>query len=483
MSRGVRGTGDQWDVKGQDVPGGRFSRSLVMGLGNVEDAERKKEIKRRRQALNRLRAHARNAEDHRDREALWALIPKIGLSGFPTWDEVVAAVREVDYLALAHRGELHAETNARRDRDADNSERRTCAHSVDEYLRWQETQEFAEETTATATSVLRRLLQVSDADGERYAIRRIASLVRSDGSRALDKLAESKRAGGRVSKKTYRKNRKILKAWFNWELQREKDRAEEYHRQPVYSINVFDARNSGYSVPTKDASATVDDTDTRRFYPEEMTALLEAASLLWKIILIVMRCLGLRPGEFIHLRWLEDVRPLPDGNGYEIRLEGGRGRDPRCKCRQCVSEKGWAPKNGPRRYVLDRRYDERGWITPAIEALDRWVRMRRPNRGDFMFPDPDNHERSWSSHKVNRALHELGEAAGVPTGMNKRGSRTFHSLRHTCASELLEIGVDHAHAAYWIGDTLREFERTYGRPTDEAMARSIFAPLSARQSS
>ena len=148
MSRGVRGTGDQWDVKGQDVPGGRFSRSLVMGLGNVEDAERKKEIKRRRQALNRLRAHARNAEDHRDREALWALIPKIGLSGFPTWDEVVAAVREVDYLALAHRGELHAETNARRDRDADNSERRTCAHSVDEYLRWQETQEFAEETKA-----------------------------------------------------------------------------------------------------------------------------------------------------------------------------------------------------------------------------------------------------------------------------------------------------------------------------------------------
>lgn len=60
MSRGVRGTGDQWDVKGQDVPGGRFSRSLVMGLGSVERGERNKERKRRRQALNRIRAHARN---------------------------------------------------------------------------------------------------------------------------------------------------------------------------------------------------------------------------------------------------------------------------------------------------------------------------------------------------------------------------------------------------------------------------------------
>jgi integrase len=481
MSRGKRGTGDQWDVKGQDVPGGRFSRSLVMGLGNVEEPERKEEVKRRRQALNRIRAHARNADDHRDREALWALIRKIGFSGFPTWKDVVRAVTEVDFLALAHRGELHAETNARRDRDADNSERRTCTHSVDEYLRWQETEEFAEDTIATATSVLRRMLEVPDADDERYGIRRIASLVRSDGKRTLDTLAMSERAGRRVSKKTEQKNRKVLKAWFEWELQREKDRAEEYHRQPVYSINVFDAKNAGYSVPTKDASATVDDNDTRRFYPEEMTALLEAASLMWKIILVVMRCLGLRPGEFIHLRWLDEVRPLPDGNGYEVRLEGGRGRDARCKCRQCKSRKGWAPKNGPRRYVLDRRYDERGWITPAIDALDRWVRMRRPNRGDFVFPDPSNHQRSWSNNKVNRALHELGEAAGVPTGMSKRGSRTFHSLRHTCASELLEIGIDHAHAAYWIGDTLREFERTYGRPTDEAMARSIFAPVATHR--
>jgi integrase len=63
----------------------------------------------------------------------------------------------------------------------------------------------------------------------------------------------------------------------------------------------------------------------------------------------------------------------------------------------------------------------------------------------------------------------------VVTGLRNQGSRTFHSLRHTCASELLEAGVTHPHAAYWIGDTLREFLATYGRPTDEEMARAIFS--------
>jgi integrase len=107
--------------------------------------------------------------------------------------------------------------------------------------------------------------------------------------------------------------------------------------------------------------------------------------------------------------------------------------------------------------------------------------MRKPARGDFLFSDPDDHGRPWTSNKLNKALHALGRAAGVTTGRDKPGSRTFHSLRHTCASELLEAGVDHAHAAWWIGDSLREFQKTYGRPTDEAMARSIFAPGSGRR--
>lgn len=476
MSRGVKGTGDAWDVKGKDVPNGRLSRSLIKGLSAFDKEEREEERRKRRMALDRLRVHARNVEDPLDREALWALVPLIGRVGYPSWDEVVAARTAVDYLALAHRGELHAETNARKRRDADKSEKRTCAHSVLEYLSWQELEGFAPSTTAAAASCLRRMLKVKDHEGEEYAERRIATLVRADGRRVREDLAYSDRHDRRVAKSTRKKNEKILKAWFTWELQRERERAEDRNRQPVYSINIFRSTESGYSSPTKDPTATVEDIDSRRFYPDEMKALLQAAGFMWTIILTVMRCLGLRPGEFIHLRWLEEVRPLPDGNGYEVRLEGGRGRDKRCKCLQCRTDRGWAPKNGPRKYILDRRYDERGWLTPAIDALDRWVKVRAPQRGDFLFPDPDDHERPWTSNKVNDGLHDLGDKAGVVTGLNNRGSKTLHSLRHTCASELLEIGVDHAHAAYWIGDTLREFEKTYGRPSDEAMSRSIFAP-------
>jgi hypothetical protein len=55
--------------------------------------------------------------------------------------------------------------------------------------------------------------------------------------------------------------------------------------------------------------------------------------------------------------------------------------------------------------------------------------------------------------------------------MKERGSRTFHSGRHTCACETLEAGISHPHAAFWIGDTLQEFVKTYGKPGPHAMAR------------
>lgn len=481
MSQDKPMTGDQWDVKGKDVPGGRVTRSLRKGLSRLNKSERKDEIKRRHKALNRLRVHARNVEDSSDCQALWALVPKIGLVGFPTWKEVVSAIQKTDFLSLAHRGEVHAESNARRSQGAQNSARRNCAQSVDEYLRWQEDNEFAEDTYATAASTLRRMLLINYADNEKYESRRVATLARSDGRRILDNLAESDRTGERVIKSTRRKHRKILMAWFNWELQRERERAEDLNRQPLFSINIFMRKDSGYSSPTKDAAATMKDIDTRRFFPDEMIALLAAADLMWQLILIVTRCLGLRSGEFIHLRWMDDVRELPNGHGYEVLIEGGRGKDPRCKCRQCKSRKGWAPKNGPRRYILDRRYDEKGWLGPACDALDTLVKLRSPGRGDFLFADPSDHGRPFTNNKLNQGLHEVGRKAGVVTGMQNRGSRTFTSLRHTCASELLELGVDHAHAAYWIGDTLKVFQQTYGRPTDEAMARSIFAPASIKK--
>lgn len=472
MSAG-KGTGDRWDVKGLDVPRGRFNRSVVMGLSALDPAARKKEKKARHAALDRLRAVARDLEGE-DRDAIWSLIRLIGRRGYVTWEEVVAARNKSEILTLAQRGELHAETDARRDRGAQSSERRTCAHGVDEYLRWQEKEEFAPDTMATAASLLRRVLNVEDAERVRYADRRVASLTRSDSDRILDELRTSDRTGERVSASTRAKQRKILKAWMQYELLKELDRAEEQRRSALFSVNVFAETKARYSKPSKDAKKTLDDVLTRRFFPDQMRSLLEAARGMWFYMIVCTRRLGLRPGEVVHIRWMEDVTPLPDGNGYEIRLEGGRGRDRRCGCRQCLSAKGWSPKNGPRRYFLDRRHDSLGWIGEICDALDSWIKIRKPERGDLLFPDPDNWERGMSNNKLNKGLHEIATRAGVVTGLGKRGAKTFHSLRHTCGSELLEAGITHPHAAYWIGDTLREFVATYGRPTDEAMAAAIF---------
>src|SRR5690606_35927504 len=157
-------------------------------------ADQDRERRARHGALDRFRAVARDL-DGQDRDAIWSLIRLIGRQGYPTWEEIVAARSKSEILALAHRGEMHAETEARRDRGAQSSERRTCAQGVDDYLRWQEAEEFGVETTATAASLLRRALIVEDVDGVRYADRRVASLTRTDCNRILDELRTSARTG------------------------------------------------------------------------------------------------------------------------------------------------------------------------------------------------------------------------------------------------------------------------------------------------
>lgn len=61
------------------------------------------------------------------------------------------------------------------------------------------------------------------------------------------------------------------------------------------------------------------------------------------------------------------------------------------------------------------------------------------------------------------------------TGRDEPRGLTMHSWRHTCASEMLEIGVPHALAAEWIGDELEEFKKTYGRPKASEVARATLA--------
>lgn len=244
------------------------------------------------------------------------------------------------------------------------------------------------------------------------------------------------------------------------------------------SFNVFDLRDRGDSKPIVNRYKTVQEKEeSRRFYPDEIESLEEHADVHLQHGIPVLHRSGLRPGEFTHLLWQIDVIPLKKGNGYEILIQGGRGRDSRCSCPLCQSARGWAPKNGPRRYVMDREFDEIGWITHACDAIDAWVALRRPKRGDFLFPSPLDPHRAMSNQELNRALKEAAGEAGILAGMRTRGRRTAHSFRHACASELLERGVPHPLAAAWIGDSLETFMETYGKPDAAQMARVTLAQI------
>lgn len=475
----IKGQGEEWDVKGKDVPGGRMRRSVMKGLTHRSERERTLVKKERHAALDRLRAHARAADDLRDRDTLWALVPRIGYSGHPSWNDVTKARTRSEFLALAYSGEHEAELAALQDRDGARSHLRCIRHSVAEYLDWREDGRFSAEGSRGVASVLRRAITVEDGASGTYGDRRLTTITTEDARRICNALARSPNLPGgmhEVQESTRDKNDRTLKAWWNWELTREKERARRDQRTALFTDNPFADHSAAYSRPIGGRGRTIEQKEaSRRFLPDECDRLEASAPLKLKLAIPVLRRLGLRPGELLHLRWGDDVVRLPDGDGFEVRIQGGRGPNPRCTCPACKSKAGWEPKNGPRRYILRRSIDEIGWITPAIDALEKWVAIQEPEDGEHLFPSDTRRERLWTNQQLNKALRETGHRCGVPVGQREPGGRTTHSFRHACASEMLEMGVPHALAAEWIGDTLEQFRRTYGRPDPAAIARATLA--------
>jgi integrase len=470
-----------WDAKGPDVPTGRFTRSVMKGTTRLTVSELEKVKKSRHKTLNLVRAIAGEVEDENERSLLWQLIGSIGYNGQATWNEVMEARTEEKLIALARRGERHIEAGARRERDARNSELRTCSDSVKDYLGFRLDQSFSPFGDATAESVLRRALAVKDPDGVAYSARTVVGLGFEDADLIESTLARSDRLpDGRttVDASTREKNQRTLRAWFNWEMQKERERASDQKRTPLYHENVFDERGRRYSKPSQKRHQTVREAqESRRFFPEEIRAMQPKADFTFRYAIPVIHCLGLRPGELTHLRWLTDVRPLDGGAGYIIQIQGGRGLEPRCSCLGCKTPAGWAPKNGPREYHLNRSADQIGWIGEACDALDEWVALTKPARNEFLFPSPHDRARAMSNQELNQGIREAGQRAGVAVGKSTTGKRTAHSFRHACSCDLLERGVPHALAATWIGDTLQTFMDTYGRPTPEQMARVTLAGI------
>lgn len=117
-------------------------------------------------------------------------------------------------------------------------------------------------------------------------------------------------------------------------------------------------------------------------------------------------------------------------------------------------------------------------LRAALDAL--------PHQGPFYFPRRwAGREASLTSNTVWRIFKRLCEAADIPIGRKQRGV-TFHSLRHTGTTRMLEAGVNPL-AVMEIGGwrELRQLVR-YGRAGEETKRRAVeliggTAPLRGRK--
>lgn len=71
-----------------------------------------------------------------------------------------------------------------------------------------------------------------------------------------------------------------------------------------------------------------------------------------------------------------------------------------------------------------------------------------------------------------RERHRLVKANRI-SGRSASGSLTFHELRHTFATLLLESGVIHDQVALQLGDTVEQVYKTYGHPRTLVAARAV----------
>jgi len=255
------------------------------------------------------------------------------------------------------------------------------------------------------------------------------------------------------SANTFNNLRSAISAFFRWVLREEADDARIHGRKPRITTNPVAA------VKGKPAEISV-----RIAREGEVRKLLAVADLVERVMLLVLLHLGLRRDELIHLRYGTDI----DLARRTVRIQA-RGPDPRCGCAQCQGE-GWSPKNGDRTVEIPKGLDG------LRRALLTYARMLRPRRGDYFFLNP-NTGRMWTTKALQDRFARLCKRADVPYG-RKAASRggagiTLHTLRHTCATNLIRANVRESVVAGIIGDTIQTVVRTYVHLDAEDLARGL----------
>jgi integrase/recombinase XerD len=95
----------------------------------------------------------------------------------------------------------------------------------------------------------------------------------------------------------------------------------------------------------------------------------------------------------------------------------------------------------------------------AITALRHWMRERKGQPGDALFPNARG--QSFSRDGIEYLLSKHATTAGVKCPSMKSKRVSPHVLRHSTAMQLLQAGVDRSVIALWLGHESMETTQMY----------------------
>jgi integrase len=253
-----------------------------------------------------------------------------------------------------------------------------------------------------------------------------------------------------VTRESYRLS---ISAVYTRESKLERERAEKERREPRWLIN---------PASLVDRVEDDEDDDVRAATNEEVRRLLAAAELYQVVYVLLSTQVGIRQGEFQHLRYTLDL----DLETGMLRIQR-RGPDPCCPCKQCTG-KGWKPKT--------KRSGRSFHIPLELQALHQallsLLEMFPVKEGEILFRNPRT-GRPWTTKALQDDFKALCERAGVVYGRDVPDGITWHSMRHTCATNLVRAGVPLKKVADILGDTVETVERYYVKLDESDLGRGL----------
>lgn len=248
---------------------------------------------------------------------------------------------------------------------------------------------------------------------------------------------------------------------YSWSIERERARALEAGCSPRWTEN-----------PARIAEKYTRESRVRVLSESEVEDLLRVAEPYQERYLQPFLHFGFRLSEYIHTRFGFDLNTTT----WEWCIQE-RGPDPRCKCSACLRT-GWKPKSkrSARTIAIPEELVEvRQGI---VEELARYC--AKP--GDFVFRNPRT-GKVWHARALADDFAKLCQRAGVQYGREVKVERdghvtkvegvTLHSLRHTCATNLLRADVRIQRVAAILGDTVKTVEDTYSHLLPQDLAEGI----------